>query len=88
MEHCYEDKNTEECKDDAQRDLRGDDVARRPFRHLEGVCRLRGEDEHGDKRRDERKIVEREQSEGTPCPRLARDERKDRHIDLSRAERV
>ena len=54
MQHCYEDKNTEECKDDAQRDLRGDNVARRPLRHLEGVRRLRGEDEHGNKRHEER----------------------------------
>ena len=59
MQHCYEDKNTEECKDDAQRDFRGDDVARRPLRHLEGVRRLRGEDKHSDKRRDERNTFRR-----------------------------
>ena len=86
MQHCYEDKNTEECKDDAQRDLRGDDVARRPLRHLEGVRRLRGEDKHSDKRRDEGEVVEREEREGAPCARLAGDEREDRHIDLPCAE--
>ena len=88
MQHCYEDKNTEECKDDAQRNLRGDHVAGRPFRHLEGVRRLRGEDEHGDKRKDERKIVEREEREGAPSAWLAGDECEDRHVDLPRAERV
>ena len=88
MQHCYEDKNTEECKDDAQRDLRGDHVAGKPFRHLEGVCRLRGEDEHGDKRRNEREVVQGEQRKRTPCARLAGDEREDRHVDLPRAERV
>ena len=28
MQHCYEDKNTEECKDDAQRDLHEDEALR------------------------------------------------------------
>ena len=88
MQHCYEDKNTEECKDDAQRDLRGDDVARRPLSHLEGVCRLRGEDKHSDKRRDEGEVVEHEEREGAPSARLAGYEREDGHVDLPRAERV
>ena len=86
MQHCYEDKNTEECKDDAQRNLRGDDVARRPLRHLEGVRRLRGEDEHGDKRRDEREVVEGEERERAPRLRLTRYECEDRDVDLPRAE--
>ena len=88
MQHCYEDKNTEECKDEAKRDFRGNYVAGRPFRHLVCVSSLRGEDEHGDKRRDEREVVEGEQSEGTPCLRLTRYECEDRHVDLPRAERV
>ena len=88
MQHCYEDKNTEECKDDAKRDLGGDDVAGRPLRHLEGVRRLRGEDQHGDKRRDEGEVVEREQRKGAPRARLAGDEREDGNIDLTGAERV
>ena len=55
--HTQEHKDAEECKDEAECDLRGDYVAGRPFRHLECVGRLRGKDKHRDKRRDERKIV-------------------------------
>ena len=88
MQHCYEDKNTEECKDDAEGDFGGDDVARRPFRHLEGVRRLRGENIHRHKRRDEREIVDCKELKRTPCARFTRYKRKDRHVDLPRAESI
>ncbi len=79
---------TQNGEHDAQRDLRGDDVAGRPFRHLECVRRLRREDEHGDERRDKGEVVEGKQREGAPCAWLAGYEREDGNIDLTRAERV
>ena len=83
-----QDEDAEKREDETQRDLCGDDVAGRPLRHLEGVRRLRGKDEHDDERRDEREVVDREQREGAPRPGLAGYERQDRHIDLSRAQCV
>ena len=81
----------EDCKEgehDTEGDLRGDHVLRGPFRHLERVGRAGEDDEDRDERRDEREVVGDQEGEGAPGPRLARDERKDGHVDLSRAERV
>ena len=43
--HNQKHQGSEDREHEAKRDLRGDHVAGRPFRHLEGVCRLRGEDD-------------------------------------------
>ena len=83
-----QDEDAQNREHDAKPDLGREDVALRPSGHLRGVSPLRRKDEHRHERRNEREVIDNQHSERTQGFRLARNEREDGHIDLSRAERI
>ena len=61
-----QDERAEEREDDAEADLRGEDVALRPDGHARRVGAFGREDEDRDERRDEGEVVDDEEDERVP----------------------